>query len=170
LKKYAQFIRAATAWLCCLAALPGYAASGTVDLVISTVSIAHSVEMADTTVTASGGSGTLTLGHSSGRPFEEGASATIQYAGFSKKTPSGLNLEADGVATFSPDDSLLVVFERKSDDPGPSNEGTLHLVGGSGRFSGVSGECRYQSEDKAESANVNVTVAKCEWTYSFPYR
>ena len=148
--------------------MPGNAASGTVDLVISTVQIVHSVEMAETTVTASGGSGTLTLVHSSGLPFEEGASATIQYAGFSKRTPSGLNLEADGVVTFSPDDALLVVFERKADDPGPSSEGALHLVGGSGRFSGVSGECRYTTEDQAGSATV--TVAKCEWTYSFPYR
>ncbi|MBI3527941.1 MAG: hypothetical protein HY067_08220 [Betaproteobacteria bacterium] len=168
MKKNNGFVCFVAAGLCSLASVPGHAESGTVDIVLSATSNVYAVQMGDTTVTARGGNGTVTFIHSSGRPFVEGASATVQYAGFSKKTPSGLDLEADGVATFSPEDTLLLLFERRSGDPGTSDEGTLHLTGGSGRFAGVNGQCKYKMDDLP--GTWNVTVAKCQWLYSFPYR
>src|SRR6267142_6173345 len=110
-----------------LASAPCRAESGSVDIVLAAVSNVYAVQMEDTTVTARGGNGTVTFVRSSGAPFVEGASATVQYASFSKKTPSGFELEADGIATFSSEDTLLLLFERRSDDPGTSGEGTLHL-------------------------------------------
>jgi hypothetical protein len=79
-------------------------------------------------------------------------------------------LEADGVATFSSEDTLLLLFKRQSGDlaAGTSGEGTLHLAGGSGRFAGVNGQCKYKVDNLP--GNWNVTIAKCEWNYSFPYR
>jgi len=147
-----------------------YADRGEVDIVLAAVSNVYSVQMEDTTVTARGGNGTITFVHSSGAPFVEGSSATVQYASFSRKTPSGFELEADGVATFISGDTLLLIFKRRSGDlaAGTSGEGTLHLAGGSGRFAGVSGECTYKVDNLP--ANWNVTIAKCEWNYSFPYR
>jgi len=147
--------------------LPGYAASGTVDMVISAKCSAFTVQMGETTVTASGGSGTLTFLHSSGRPFVEGSSATLQYASFARNTPSGLELEADGLATFTEDDTLLLLFERRSDSPGSSGEGTLRLTGGTGRFAGVDGQCKYKAENLPDEWNL---VANCQWLFSFPYR
>jgi len=105
--------------------------------------------------------------HSSGRPFVEGASGTVQYASFSKNTPSGFELEADGVVTFSSEDTLLLLFERRLDDPGTSGDGTLRLMGGSGRFAGVNGQCQYKMDDLSGDWNV---IAKCQWLYTFPYR
>ena len=154
--------------LCCLVSVPGHAEGGTVDLVLSTTSTEHVVQMGESTVTASGGNGKLAFRHSSGRPFDEGASATVQWAGFSKTMPSGLEREVDGVATFSPEDSLLLVFQRRSDDPGTSGEGNLQFTGGTGRFAGISGECRYKMDHLPD--NRDITVAKCQWVYSFPYR
>jgi hypothetical protein len=153
-----------------LASMHCYADKGTVDLVLAAVSNVYSVQMDDTTVTARGGNGTVTFVHSSGAPFVEGASATVQYASFSKKTPSGFELEADAVATFASGDTLLLVFKRQSGDlaAGTSGEGTLWMPGGSGRFAGVSGQCTYKVDNLP--GNWNVTVAKCEWNYSFPYR
>lgn len=147
-----------------------YAAKGTVEIVLAAVSNVYSVQMGETTVTARGGNGTLTFLHSSGAPFVEGASGTVQYASFSKQTPSGLDLEADGVATFSGEDTLLLLFKRQLGElaPGTSGEGTLHLMGGTGHFAGVDGQCKYKVENLA--GNWNVTIAKCEWIYSFPYR
>lgn len=130
-----------------LVSLQGQAASGTVDIIISARSNAYPVEMGETTITASGGSGTLTFARSTGRPFVEGAGATVQFASFSKRTPSGLELQADGVATFSADDSLLLLLERHAGDPGAAGEGTLRLMGGTGRFVGVSGDCKYRMDD-----------------------
>ena len=163
-----EFVCFVVAGLCSLTSAPGHAESGTVDMVLSVTSNVYSVQMGDTAVTAGGGNGTLKFIHSSGRPFVEGASATVQYASFSKKTPSGLELEADGVATFSSEDTLLLLFERRSDDTGTLGEGTLHLTGGSGRFAGVDGRCRYKMD--ALPGNSDVTFARCEWLYSFPYR
>jgi hypothetical protein len=148
----------------------GHAQNGKVELVLSAVSTVHAVQMDETTVTARGGNGTVTVVRSSGAPFAEGASATVQFASFSRKTPSGFELEADGVATFPSGDTMLLVFKRQSGDlsPGTSGEGALHLAGESGRLAGVNGECKYKVENLP--ANWNVTIAKCDWTYSFPYR
>jgi hypothetical protein len=148
--------------------MPSHAENGTVDIVLSANSNVYAVQMEDTIVTAWGGNGTVTFFHSSGRPFVEGASATVQYAGFSRQTPSGLELEADAVATFSSEDTLLLLFERRSGDLGTSDEGTLYLMGGSGRFAGVSGQCRYKMDDLPREWNV--TSSQCQWIYSFPYR
>lgn len=168
MKKNTAIVCFVAAGLCSLVSLPGHAEGGTLDIVLSANANVYAVQMGDTIVTARGGDGTVKFFHSSGRPFVEGDSATVHYASFSKKTPSGFELEADGVATFSSEDTLLLLFERRSGDPGTSGEGTLHLMGGSGRFAGVSGECKYRMDDLP--GEWNVTVAKCQWLYSFPYR
>jgi hypothetical protein len=158
------------AGLLSLGSAPCRAETGTADIVLAAISNVYTVQMADTTVTARGGNGTVTVVRSSGAPFVEGASATVQYASFSKKTPSGFELEADGVATFSSEDTLLLLFKRQSGDlaAGTSGEGTLYLTGGSGHFAGVDGQCKYKVDNLP--GNWNVTIAKCEWIYSFPYR
>jgi hypothetical protein len=154
----------------CLASAPGCADTGTVEMVLAAMANVYSVQMDETTVTARGGGGTLTFVRSSGAPFVEGLSAAVQFASFSKKTPSGFELEADAVATFSSGDTLLLLFKRHVGDlsAGTSGEGTLQLNGTSGRFTGISGQCTYKVDNLP--ANWNVTIAKCEWLYSFPYR
>jgi hypothetical protein len=151
-----------------LAAAPSHAASGTVDLVISTTSRAYVVQMGESTVTASEGSGKLTFVNSTGNSFPEGANATVKIIGFSKTQPSGLELEADGVATFNEEDTLLLLFQRRAEDLGTSGEGNLELAGGTGRYAGVGGQCRYKTDPQSDEASV--TIAKCQWLYSFPYR
>jgi hypothetical protein len=167
MKKNHEFVRFVAAGLFSLVSAPGHAEPGTVDIVLSVTSHVYAVQMGDTTVEARGGNGTVTFIRSSGRPFVEGASGTVQYASFSKETPSGFQLEADGVATFSLEDTLLLLFERRSYDPGTSGEGTVRLTGGSGRFAGVNGQCKYKMDDLPGDWNV---IAKCQWLYSFPYR
>jgi hypothetical protein len=140
------------------------AASGTVDILITALSTPSAVQIGDTTVTARGGNGTITFIRSSGEPFTEGASAVVQFASFSKKTASGFELEADGVATFGSGDILNLFFIRKTGDlaPGTSGEGVLQISGGNGRFAGVKGKCSYKVENLA--GNWGVTVAKCQWS------
>jgi hypothetical protein len=144
--------------------LASHAESGTVEIVLSAVSTSTAVQMGDATVTARGGSGTVTFARSSGGPFVEGASGTVQFASFSRKTATGFELEADGVATFSSNDTLQLLFKRRSGDlaAGTSGEGVLHLTGEAGRFAGLSGECKYKVENLP--GNWNVTIAKCQWT------
>lgn len=140
------------------------AESGTVEILLPSVSTVGSVQIGDTTVTARIGTGTITFTKSSGGPFVEGASGNTQFASFSKKTPTGFDLEADGVATLSSDDTLLLLFKRKTGDlaAGTSAEGILQLLGGTGRFSGVSGQCKYSVAILANTWSV--TAAKCQWS------
>jgi hypothetical protein len=135
--------------------------TGNVDIIISALSTPSVVQMEGTTVTARGGTGTITFVHSSGEPFTEGASAAVQFASFSKKTASGFELEADGAATFESGDILNLLFKRKTGDlaPGTSGEGLLQLLAGSGRFAGIKGECTYKVVNLQH--NWGVTIAKC---------
>ena len=164
MKKIQSLIPFASAALCLIAPVSSYAESGTVDIVQVSVNVPGSVQMGDTTVTARSGSGTLTFIRSSGGPFVEGASGSAQFASFSKKSPTGFDLEADGVATFSSEDTLLLLFKRRTGDlaAGTSGEGTLQLTGGSGRFAGVTGQCKYKVDNL--SGNWNVVTGKCQWS------
>lgn len=152
------------AGLCSVMSVPSHAESGTVDVLVSTVSVLTSVPMGDTTVTARSGSGTITFIRSSGGPFVEGASGAAQFASFSKKSPVAFELEADGLATFSSEDTLLLLFKRRTGDlaAGTSGEGTLQLIGGAGRFAGINGQCKYKVENL--SGNWQVTTGKCQWS------
>ena len=147
-----------------LVPISSYAESGTVDVLVSTVSVVTSVPMGDTTVTARSGNGTITFIRSSGGPFVEGVSGTAQFASFSKKSPVAFELEADGLATFSSEDTLLLLFKRRTGDlaAGTSGEGTLQLIGGAGRFAGINGQCKYKVENL--SGNWQVTTGKCQWS------
>ncbi|MFL6581467.1 MAG: hypothetical protein ACJ8G2_12060 [Burkholderiales bacterium] len=161
------FVSCAMAGICCFSSAASHAEGGNVDLVINATAKVYAVQMGESTVTARAGDGKLMFRHGSGRAFADSGGASVQYVGFSRTTPSGLELEADGVATFSPDDTLLLVFQRHADDLGTSNEGSLELTGGTGRFAGISGHCRYQTDNSPHDWNV---LAKCQWVYSFPYR
>jgi hypothetical protein len=138
--------------------------TGTVEVLVSTVSVNTDIKMGDTIVTARSGSGTITFVRSSGDPFTEATSAPAQFAAFSKKSPGGFDLEADGLATFSTEDTLGLLFKRRSGDlaAGTSGEGNLQLVGGTGRFAGVNGQCKYKVENL--TGNRQVTIGKCQWT------
>jgi hypothetical protein len=147
-----------------LVPVASHAESGTVDVLVSTVSVLTSVPMGDTTVTARSGSGTITFIRSSGGPFVEGASGAAQFASFSKKSPTAFDLEADGLATFSSEDTLMLLFKRRTGDlaAGTAAEGTLQLMGGTGRFAGIDGQCKYKVENL--SGNWQVTTGKCQWS------
>jgi len=166
LNKINRFVSWAIAGFCFLSPVASHAESGNVDLVINATAKVYAVEMGESTVTARAGDGKLMFRHGSGRAFADNSAASVQYVGFSRTTPSGLELEADGVATFSPDDTLLLVFQRHADDLGTSNEGSLELTGGTGRFAGITGHCRYRTDDSSDWS----VVANCQWLYSFPYR
>ena len=164
MKKIQSLIPFASAALCLIAPVSSRAENGTIDVLISTVSVSTSIPMGDTTVTSRSGTGTITFTRSSGGPFVEGASGATQFASFSKKTATGFDLEADGLATFQSEDTLQLLFKRKSGDlaAGTSGEGTLQLTGGPGRFSGVNGQCKYKVENLP--GNWQVTIGKCQWS------
>ena len=143
---------------------PAHAESGTSDILLAGISTLTSIPMGDTIITTSSTNGIVTFIRSSGGPFVEGASGNVQCARFSRKTPSSFELEADCVATFAPDETVQLLFKRKTGDvvAGTLGEGTLQLSGGTGHFAGVSGQCKYKVENLP--GNWNVTTSKCQWT------
>jgi len=149
--------------LCLMAPISSRAESGTVEVLLSGVRSLSTVVMGDTTVTAGGASGTITNVRSSGSPFVEGVSGSGQCVNFAKKSPAGFDLEANGAATFSQNDTIMFMFRRKSGDlaAGSSGEGVEQIAGGTGIFAGMSGQCKYKVDNFP--GNWNVTISKCQW-------
>jgi hypothetical protein len=139
------------------------AGSGTAELLLSGVRSLTVVDMGDMNVTAGGASGTLTIVRGSAEPFSGNVSGAVQCVIFAKKSSGGFDLEADCAASFSPEDKLFLVFKRKTGDlaAGTAAEGIEQIAGGTGKFAGVSGECRYVVENFP--ANWSVTTSKCQW-------
>ena len=164
MKKNQTWISFASAALCLIAPVSSHAENGTMDFLASFVANYAKSEFGDTTVTAGGSSGTITVTKSNGAPFVEGTSGLIQCIVFAKKSPAGMDLEADCPATFSSDDTLLMVSKRKSGDvvAGSSGEGTSQIVGGTGRFAGMSGQCKYKVDYLA--GNRVVSINRCQWS------
>lgn len=139
------------------------AESGTMEVVGSFLANYSKSEFGDTTLTAGGSSGTLTVTRSGGEPFLEGSSGLIECIVFAKKSSSGLDLEADCTSTFSSEDKVLWLSKRKSGDvvTGASGEGTTQILGGTGRFAGMTGQCRYKLDPLG--GNRVVSISKCQW-------
>jgi hypothetical protein len=141
------------------------AESGTSEFIGSFVTNYTKAEFEGTTYTAGGSVGTLTVTHSSGAPFVDGSSGAIDCAVAAKQSTAGLDLEANCVVTFSPQDKMLWVSKRKSGSVtvGSPGEGVTTIVGGTGRFSNIQGDCTYKINPVG--GNRLVTVAQCKWVH-----
>jgi hypothetical protein len=141
----------------------GHADSGTAELIGSFLANYARSEFGDTTYTAGGSSGTLTVSRSSGGPFVQGSSGVIECTVSAKKSPAGLDLEANCLSTFSPEDKLFWVSRRKSGDVavGSPGEGITQIIGGSGRFAGMTGRCTYKIDPLP--GNRLAGISQCQW-------
>lgn len=139
------------------------AESGTYDSINSFVSNYVSFEHANQTIIGGPVQGTATTVKSSGGPFVEGASNAVECMTFAKKSPAGMDLEAPCTITDSSGDKSFIVYRRKSGDvnPGGGGVGTVELLGGTGKFSGVTGSCPYTVAFLPN--NRGVTTQKCKW-------
>ena len=115
------------------------------------------------TVIGGSSSGTATVIKTSGGPFVEGSSDLAECIVFAKRNAAGIDLEADCTTTSSAGDKIFSVARRKSGDvtAGSTGEGKSQLVGGTGKYAGISGNCAYKVDNL--SANRLVTIVKCDW-------
>jgi len=139
------------------------AEDGTVDLAVTTVRVLSTIEMGDSTFYSGGGTGALSVTRASGPPFVADTAAGTQCVQHSRKTPTGFELEANCVAAFSSGESLWIRFRRKSGDlaGGTSASGIEEIIGGTGKFAGISGECDYRVDNLPNQWNVS--FGKCRW-------
>lgn len=151
--------------LCALVPLASWAESGTVEIVQAGINTAvAATQVGSMTATVRGGPTTLTISRVNGAgAFVEGEIASGQCVAFSKKTSENFDLEAYCSASFSPQDSISLAFRRKTGDivEGSSGQGVEQIANGTGRFSGINGECTYTSNSLAN--NAVVTLSKCKW-------
>ncbi|MDE0713336.1 MAG: hypothetical protein OXI10_00480 [Gammaproteobacteria bacterium] len=110
-----------------------------------------------------GAYGTSTVLQSSGAPFVEGSVSAAACIVHACKTEAGIDLEAPCTTTNADGDSLFLVSRRKAGDiqDGGGGAGHPEIIGGTGKYVGISGSCTYDS--KYLPNNHSITIRKCDW-------
>jgi len=139
------------------------AETGTFRLIQVEIHDYTSFELADQTITGGALEGTSTIIESSGGPFVAGENSRSTCMVYAKRSEAGLELESSCVTTNAEGEKLFLLAQRTLGDVevGRGGEGRLQLLGGSGKFVGVTGSCSYESKYLPD--NWIVTTAECEW-------
>ncbi len=139
------------------------AESGTFRLIRSVQYNYTTFEFADQTVRASESEGVGTILESSGGPFVAGENSRVTCMIYSKRSEVGLELEGPCVMTNAAGEKLFTLSKRTLGGigAGQGGEGRWQLLGGTGKFAGVTGSCSYETEYLED--DWLVTVGECEW-------
>ena len=107
--------------------------------------------------------GTGTVIESSGGPFMEGTNRYSECLVFSSRSERSLSLQAPCVDTDTSGDILYSRAVREAGDvsAGGGGAGVWELLGGTGKYAGVTGTCSYETEYLED---VLVTIADCTWS------
>ena len=146
-----------------MAAADHHAKSGTFEFVQALNTDYTVVEQSGQTITAGSLKGSVTITKSSGGPFEEGSSQTQVAVIYIKKSAAGIDLVADGIQTDSDGDKRFVNGRRSAGDiaVGGGGRGTQEMIGGTGKYEGITGNCEYTTAYLPE--NRIVTTGTCDW-------
>ena len=124
------------------------------------------IEHDDETFVGGALNGTMTVIESSGGPFVVGANNVSECLVFSRSEDDGLQLDAPCVIRDGAGDVLHTYAIRKEGTlaVGGGGEGSWGLLGGTGKFAGVTGSCAYQTE-YLEGDRL-VVHSDCTWSRS----
>lgn len=119
--------------------------SGSFRLLESAVHDYTAMKHAGRTVTAGPLRGTATIVDSSGGPFAEGGHYNLLCVVYAKKSDSAIELEAPCTLTDSSGDELYLLARRSAGDVevAGGGSGSQAILGGTGKYRGVTGECPY---------------------------
>ena len=92
--------------------------------------------------------GTRTVVESSGGPFVVGSNSSSQCLVYSSSSDDGIALETPCTSTDAAGDTLYSRAMRKQGDVavGGGGAGQWELIGGTGKYQGISGMCAYTTE------------------------
>lgn len=137
--------------------------SGSFELLNSFVHDYTVLEHAGETITGGPLQGTATVIESSGGPFADGANYRLTCVVYGKRSDAGLDLEAPCTHTDSEGDEWHVVAIRRAGDTevGGGGQGIRRILGGTGKYAGVTGNCPYTTSYMPD--NWAVSTAVCEW-------
>ena len=119
---------------------------------------------AQTIITGGALEGVSTIIESSGGPFVVGENSRSTCMVYAKRSEAGLELESPCVTVNAMGEKQFLLGKRTLGDVGESGqggEGSGQLLGGTGKFAGVTGSCSYETEYLAD--NWLVTTAECAW-------
>ena len=107
--------------------------------------------------------GTNTILEASGGPFAAGEHSHVTCVVYGKRSTAGLVLEAPCTSTTAAGDKLYSISKRSAGgvEAGAGGAGSLELLGGTGKFAGVTGACTYRTAYLAEGRVV--TMSDCKW-------
>ena len=137
--------------------------SGSFELVENYVHDYTTLEHAGRTITAGPLEGTATVVKSSGGPFTEGGNWRIACVVYARSSDAGLDLEAPCTLTAGSGDRVYLLSQRRAGDVavGGGGRGVQRIVGGTGRYAGITGECPYTTSYLPD--RWLVTWAACIW-------
>ena len=124
------------------------------------------IEHAGGTIVGGASAGTNTILESSGAPFAAGDHSHVTCVVYGRRSAAGLELEAPCTSTTAAGDKFYSMSKRSAGgvEEGAGGAGSLELLGGTGKFAGMTGTCTYQTAYLAESRLV--TMSDCKWQRS----
>ncbi|MDP7232774.1 MAG: hypothetical protein QF759_01420 [Alphaproteobacteria bacterium] len=107
--------------------------------------------------------GTMTVTQSSGGPFVVGESTVAVCVVYGKKSDAGMDLEAPCTQTDTSGDKLFTLSKRNvgDTDTGGGGDGRAQIIGGTGKYVGITGSCTYTADYLSD--NRLVAINTCEW-------
>ena len=107
--------------------------------------------------------GTATVLRTSGGPFIEGAASILSCVFQARTSKDGIDLKAPCSMTDGEGDHLYHVAKRSSGnmEEGGGGEGRIELLGGTGKYAGISGTRSYGTAYLPDDHVV--TMADCTW-------
>ena len=121
------------------------------------------LEHAAGTISAGALEGTVTTQASSGEPFTEGEHSLVKCVFYARSTAEGMSLEAPCTTTDGSGNRWYTLSQRSAGDTatGGGGEGRWELIGGTGKYAGVTGTCTYNTSYLTQDRVV--TEGKCAW-------
>ena len=137
--------------------------SGSFTALTSLVTDYTMIEHPGGSIVGGASAGTNTVLESSGGPFAAGEHSHVTCVVYGKRSAAGLELEAACTSTTTAGDKFYSVSKRSAGgvEEGAGGAGSLELLGGTGRFAGMTGACTYRTSYLAESRVV--TMSDCTW-------
>ena len=105
--------------------------------------------------------GTSTVLQSSGGPFIEGVDEFAKCLVYAKTSQAGVDVDSHCTMTDSSGDSWFVAGKRRAGNIQKGGKGDFDLIGGTGKYAGVTGSCTYVTE-YLPGVHI-VSTADCVW-------
>ena len=136
---------------------------GTFTAIASMVHDYTTIEHDGGTIIGGASVGTSTVIESSGAPFVAGGHSEVTCVVYAKKSAVGMELDAPCTSTAVSGDKLYTLSERSAGgvEEGSGGDGTLEIMGGTGKYARVTGICTYRTDYLAN--NRLVTMTECAW-------